>query len=425
MLEKLTMDETSLPLILIGTDTLPALADFCIQGSFKTFRLVADPITYAVMGKSVETTLNAAGMTGAVTILAGFPLSAGGDAVLQLLTHAFPLPDVFLAVGSGTVTDVVRFTSRCLNRPFISVPTAPSVDGYTSPTSPLIVSQVKQSYPGQLPLAVFADLPTLCAAPAEMIAAGFGDMLGKATALADWRLGHLLAAEPIDEDIAQNAHADLQRCIAALPGITARDPQGIRILMESQVDSGLNMARAGSSRPASGAEHHLAHYWEMKMMWEGRPPLLHGIKVGFGALLVADCYAQLRSVTLARLQELLEQGSAPDRQSSIEEIRRFYGDHSNRIIAEQESYLGLGEMGWTRFKALLCERWEDVLVIARSVPSRAELEGHLDALHFPLSAATLNLSETDVSAALRAAHYLRDRMTILQLAWLIPGLVAP
>jgi glycerol-1-phosphate dehydrogenase [NAD(P)+] len=412
------------PLVLIGTDTLAGLADFCSQRQFKTFRLVADPITYTVLGKTVETTLNADGLKGSATILTGFPLAADGDAVLQLLTSTFPLPDVFVAVGSGTVTDVVRFTSRCVARPFISVPTAPSVDGYTSPTSPLIVARVKQSYPGQLPLAVFADLPTLCAAPAEMIAAGFGDMLGKATALADWRLGHLLRDEPFDKNIADLAHKDLQRCIAALPAIAARDSEGIRILMESQVDSGLNMARAASSRPASGAEHHLAHYWEMKLMWENRPPLLHGIKVGFATLMVADEYALLRRVTLVRLKELLAQASIPNRQASIDQIRQYYGDYSGRIISEQKVYLEMDESVWSRLKATLSEHWDEIQAIAQSVPPRAELEGHFRTLHFPLTTSVLNLSESDITSARCAAHYLRDRMTILQLDWLLSGLLS-
>jgi glycerol-1-phosphate dehydrogenase [NAD(P)+] len=412
----------SLPEVMIGPDVLDALVYFCSQRPFKTFHLVADPITYSILGRTVETSLNSSGLKGVATILEGFPLLAGGDAILQLLTAALPLPDLFVAVGSGTVTDVVRFASRCLDRPFISVPTAPSVDGYTSPTSPLIVAQVKQSFPGQLPLAVFAHLPTLCEAPAEMIAAGFGDMIGKATALADWKLGHLLWDEPYDEEIARNARFDLQRCIDAVAAIAARDPQGIRILMESQLDSGLNMAKAGSSRPASGAEHHLAHYWEMKLMWENRPPLLHGTKVGFATLWIADLYGRLKKLSLQELKQILDKTPAPNAQISIQDIVRFYSRNSDRIITEQRHFLELEEIGWIKLKTRIYENWTEILDIAQNVTSGAKLEVPLKIINFPLMPANIGLSEEDITEGLTAAHYLRDRMTVLKLVWLVPGL---
>ncbi|HVP21516.1 MAG TPA: sn-glycerol-1-phosphate dehydrogenase [Anaerolineaceae bacterium] len=416
------MSEIVLPEVTIGPDALEALASFCSQGPFNTFHLVADPITYNILGRTVETTLNSSGLKGIATILEGFPLLAGGDAVLQILTAASPLSDVFIAVGSGTVTDVVRFASRSLNRPFISVPTAPSVDGYTSPTSPLIVAQVKQSFPGQLPLAVFAHLPTLCEAPAEMIAAGFGDMIGKATALADWRLGHLLWNEPYDEAIASNARAALQRCIDSVSVIASRDPQGIRVLMECQLDSGLNMAKAGSSRPASGAEHHLAHYWEMKLIWENRPPLLHGLKVGFASLWIADLYARFQRFNLPELKQVLDKTPLPNAQLAIQDIKTFYSRNSDRIINEQRHFLDLDETRWAALKVRIYENWDEILAIVKNVPRGAELEIPLKVIKFPLMPSDLNLSETDITEALSAAHYLRDRLTVLKLLWLVPGL---
>jgi len=415
------MSEIVLPEVTIGPDALEALASFCSESPFKTFHLVADPITYSILGRTVETTLNSSGLKGMATILEGFPLLAGGDAVLQLLTAASPLSDVFLAVGSGTVTDVVRFASRCLNRPFISVPTAPSVDGYTSSTSPLIVSQVKRSFPGQLPLAVFAHLPTLCEAPAEMIASGFGDMIGKATALADWKLGHLLWNEPYDEDIARNARADLQRCIDSVSSIASHETQGIRVLMECQIDSGLNMAKAGSSRPASGAEHHMAHYWEMRFIWENRPPLLHGLKVGFATLWIADLYARFQRLGLSELKQVLDKTPLPNTQLSIQDIKTFYSRNSDRIISEQRHFLDLDETRWIALKARIYENWDEILAIVKNVPRGPELEATLNVIKFPLMPSDLDLSETDITEALTAAHYLRDRMTVLKLLWLVPG----
>jgi len=416
------LDSKDLPQVLIGSDVLAALSDHCAARGFKSFHLVADPITYSVLGRSAETTLLAAGMKGVLTILEGFPLVAGGEAILQVLTAADPLANVFVAVGSGTVTDVVRFASRCLGRPFISVPTAPSVDAYTSPTSPLVVADLKQSFPGQLPLGVFAHLHTLCAAPAEMISAGFGDMLGKYTALADWKLGSLLWDEPYDKAVAGRARHALQRCIQAAGSIAAREPAGIQVLMECQLESGLNMARVGSSRPASGAEHHLAHYWEMKMLWEGRPPLLHGTKVGFAALLVAEYYSRMRQRSFASVRKITNNAPLPNHGIGLRKISQYYSRSVERIVAEQKRFLELEEVRWDELKLRLVDCWEEILEIARAVPEREEIENILQVLNFPVKPADLQLTPTDVNAALAAAHYLRDRMTVLKLASLVPGL---
>ncbi len=186
------MSNLHLPHLVIADDISEAVTGYCIRNQFKSIQLIADSNTYRVLGREVENWLLTAGCRVETIILEGLPLQADGNAVLQVLTNVRRQSQVFIAVGSGTITDVTRFCSFSLDRPFISIPTAPSVDAYTSPTSPLIVSGIKHSYAGQLPLAVFANIPTLCAAPQEMILAGLGDMLGKLTALADWELGHLL-----------------------------------------------------------------------------------------------------------------------------------------------------------------------------------------------------------------------------------------
>lgn len=409
------MIDFSIPYLFFGADTLAGLAGFCSQNQFEAIHLIADQNTFPILGQAVESCLQSPGRSVRTTILEGDPLQAGGDAVLQLITHIEPLSQVFIAVGSGTVTDVVRFTSRALARPFISVPTAPSVDAYTSPTSPLIVSGIKQSFPGQLPLAVFAHLPTLCAAPQAMIMAGFGDMLGKLTALADWELGRLLWDEPYDAQIAFQSRLNLQHCIDQVDAISTHKPEGIRILMESLLDSGLNMAKAGSSRPASGAEHHLAHFWEMNLLWDNRPPVLHGIKVGFATLLVADSYSRLRSIAPSKVAAWLKRTSLPDSKTQLDEIRQNYYRNPDRIVVEQKRFLEITPSGWQQLQQRISDQWHVIQSVAALVPTRSEIERILEPIHFPLTAADVGLTEKDVNSGLLSAHYLRDRFTVFKL----------
>ena len=197
-----------------------------------------------------------------------------------------------LAVGSGTIHDVVRFVCSHTNRIFVSVPTAASVDGFTSVGAPIIVDGFKQTVPAIAPAAIFADLDVLSAAPQRMTAAGFGDMLGKFTSLADWRFSAEMAGEPFCPLAYELTERALQQCMAAVDEIAAGTPRGVEALMEALLLSGWSMLLVGHSRPASGGEHHLSHHWEMAYLKEGRRQLLHGAKVGVACALLAKLYRE-------------------------------------------------------------------------------------------------------------------------------------
>ena len=187
--------------------------------------------------------------------------------------------------------------------------------------APLIIHGVKTTLLTHSPRAIFADLPTLTAAPRDMIAAGFADMIGKYTSAADWRIGQLVWDEPFDEDIAvrtvETAHVVDEQAAA----IGGGSPDAIRSLMEGLIESGYCMLDFGSSRNASGAEHHYSHYWEMLLLQEGRPAILHGSKVGVATVLVAEMYDQIKSLSRDEVSDLLEASQLPDRDAEIAQIR--------------------------------------------------------------------------------------------------------
>ena len=63
--------------------------------------------------------------------------------------------------------------------------------------------------------------------------------------------------------------------------------------MEALVLSGLAMKLALSSRPASGAEHVVSHYWECYKLARGIWPEFHGKKVGVATLIINKIYRNL------------------------------------------------------------------------------------------------------------------------------------
>jgi glycerol-1-phosphate dehydrogenase [NAD(P)+] len=401
------------PAVYIGEQAVERLLQFCARRRIGRATLVADAVTHRVLGARIAERWARRGWNAQVVLLEGAPVVADERCIVQLLIQAAPADGPYLAVGAGTITDIVRFVSFVTRRKFISVPTAPSVDGFTSAGAALTVGRAKRTVPAQPPVAVFADLDTLAAAPKAMIAAGFGDMAGKFTSLADWRLGHLLWGEAYSEAIAGRVRRALERCLSAA---TLDSRESVRGLMEALVESGQAMADFGSSEAASGSEHHLSHYWELLQLRQGRPPLLHGAKVGVGAVLVARIYDTVRRLTARDVAERLEASVLPEREAEIRAIRLGYDEAAESVIAAHAPFLDLTEAEFDRLKRAILGRWEVIQEIAGAVPPAEELAGTLRRLDAPVTPADLGLGESDLARALRYASYLRNRFTVLKLA---------
>ena len=377
--------------------------------------IVADTNTYAALGERVERAIKAAGFQTITLVLTGSEIAANGEYILRVLLGSSTGDQLFLAVGSGTVTDITRYSAFRTRNPYISVPTAPSVDGFVSVSAPLIVGSMKETFPTDAPVAVFADLPTLAAAPQAMIAAGFGDILGKFTSLADWNLSRLLHDEPYDAAVEARVRRALDACVAAVDAIAARSEDGVRALMHALIESGMGMLEFGNSRPASGAEHHCSHYWEMKLLREGKPALLHGAKVGVATTLIAARYARLRALSRAELVDLLEAAELDPRARQIAEIERVYGDAAPDILRIQAPYLDVTPAEYAALKARILDQWSAVQAILATVPPPEVIVDILHRLGGAAGADALGLDAATVLEAQQYGHYLRDRFTIMKL----------
>lgn len=366
-------DRTLEPLKVIELDrgVIRKVAPYLREQGYRQILLVADDHTYAAAGEQLMGLLEVAGVKTRVVLIqpdAQGDVVADEIAIVQLLLEIRPdETDALLAVGSGTIHDIVRFAAHKTGKPFVSVPTAPSVDGFTSAGAPLIVRGVKKTVPAVPPVAIFADLDILMAAPQRLVAAGFGDMLGKYTSLFDWKFSHLTAGEPYDEQAAAITERALRSCVSHAEAIGARTEEGIRALMTALIESGIAMLLFGQSHPASGAEHHLSHYWEMEFLRQGRRALLHGAKVGVACAEIARVYHAAGEGTLP--------GAEP---------------------------------------AALREHREQVRAWLRDLPGEAELRGLLRQAGGPSTLAELGIGEELFARSLREAHRVRDRRTLLR-----------
>lgn len=269
--------------------------------------LVADNYTYEAAGRQVEQLLDQAGLAYHKRVFqTETPLVPNEYALGSVLAAMTSQDDMLLAVGSGTLNDVTKYVSARTGIPYVIAATAPSMDGYASTVAPTILDGFKTTLPAVYPAAIVADVDILKDAPMPMLTAGFGDIIGKFTSLADWRLSHQLNGEYYCPEVAGVIEAAVETCAANAQALAQREPQAIQAVTEALILSGLAMGMVGVSRPASGAEHQMAHYWEMDALRRGEVHPLHGNAVGVGTVLAASLYEMA--------VEYLPQGfAAPDK----------------------------------------------------------------------------------------------------------------
>jgi glycerol-1-phosphate dehydrogenase [NAD(P)+] len=406
-------------MIYCGEDALAKLVEYCQAHQLDRFLLVADDNTYRALGQQAEACLKDQGWDVRPVVLSGGEVVAEEVRLVEVLVAAGNEPRTFLSVGSGTLTDITRFTSHRSHNRFISLPTAPSVDGYTSVGAPLILKSFKRTISAHTPEAIFADLKTLCEAPRPMVAAGFGDILGKLTALADWKLGRLVWDEPYREDIERRVQHALAECMQNLDEICQASPHGIFRLMMGLFETGQCIADFGNSRPVSGTEHLLSHYWEIKLLQNHRPAQLHGAQVGVGTVLAAGLYERVRGLNQAEAQARLQAYTWPDPQDEIARIQHAYGPVAPEVIATHQDFIYLSPDAVQALKQRIVQSWDEIQSIAAQVPPAARIIDLLEQAGGVTTPQALGLADEEISAGLSDSHYMRDRFMVGKLCRLL------
>ncbi|MEJ5197988.1 MAG: sn-glycerol-1-phosphate dehydrogenase [Anaerolineae bacterium] len=412
---------TDLPVYIVD-DALPPFITFCRERGLDRFLLVADTNTYPALGQRAEAALREQGWDVRTAILHGDDVIADARYMMQVLLATDSTPRTYVAVGSGTITDISRFLSHRSGQKFISLPTAASVDGFTSIGAPIVVDGAKITVVTHGPLAVFADLPTLCAAPRPMIAAGFGDLIAKLTSVADWELGHLLWNEPYDETIARRSRDAAWAAVQQLEAIANAECDGVRTLMEGLIESGFCMLDFGETRPASGAEHHTSHLWEMMLLREGRHSVLHGAKVGVAVIVSAQRYDAIKAMSRSEAANRLARATLPDREADIAAIRQAFPHMADELIEIQAPFLNMTEAQFNALKAQVLDNWDAIRRIAATVPSATEVTGWLRRVGGPVTAAEISLSDDEFELGVRCGHFYRNRFSVAKLGRML-GLV--
>ena len=251
----------------------------------QTAIIVADLNTWEVAGKVVFASLEAAGIPQEKPfIFTDEELYAEWQHVEKLQAHLANIEAVAIAVGSGVMNDLTKYVSHLLNRKYMCVGTAASMDGYTAYGSSITKDGNKQTFDCPAPYGFVMDPVIAAAAPKELAASGYADLIAKIPAGADWMLADAMGSEAIDQfawDLVQNG---LRESLGDPAAVFAGDVEKTEALSEGLLMSGFAMQAIQSSRPASGTEHQFSHCWDMEDLCFGGKHVSHGFKVGIGTL---------------------------------------------------------------------------------------------------------------------------------------------
>jgi len=277
----------------ISYDAIDNAVGYVLNNQKENITIICDENTFLIAGKKFSEKLNIAGVEHSVHILEGRNGHnvAPNDACLgEALAKINMGTDFFIAVGSGVVNDITRQISYKMGAEYMVIATAPSMDGYASVTSSLILNNVKQSIIGQYPKAIFGPLDILKAAPYKMLIAGFGDVIGKYNALREWKFGRDYKEEHYCPEIVELVEKVVDKCRASAQLLKSREDSAVVSIMEGLVLAGMAMGLYQNTRPASGAEHHIVHYWDVDCIRRGEEHELHGNSVGIGTVVICRLF---------------------------------------------------------------------------------------------------------------------------------------
>lgn len=247
--------------------------------------IVADRNTWEVAGKTVAASLENAGVAQERPfIFTDEDLYAEWRHVESLQAYLRELDAIAIAVGSGVMNDLTKYVSHTLGRKYMCVGTAASMDGYTAYGSSITKDGNKQTFDCPAPYGFVMDPVIAAAAPKELAASGYADLIAKIPAGADWMLADATGNEAIDQFAWGLVLDGIDEALGDPAAIFKGDVRKTEALAEGLLMSGFAMQAMQSSRPASGTEHQFSHCWDMEdLCFEGKH-VSHGFKVGIGTL---------------------------------------------------------------------------------------------------------------------------------------------
>lgn len=398
----------------VRKNALKDLPRFVHDFGYKSLYLISDKITYDIAGKRCMELLENAGIKARMVTLVhtDFDEATVGELLINMPDDC----DLCIAVGTGSINDMTRYFSFRMGRPFATVATAAPMDGFASSLAVLNINHLKTSIEAQSPSAIFGDTDILKNAPARMIAAGLADLLGKYTCLCDWKLASIINSEHYCGRIVELMESSVDGVMKVAHKAKDRDPEVLGSIMEGLVLAGVAMSLYGNSRPGSGCEHHLSHYWEMVFEQAGKRPAPHGVQVGVGTVLILKLVEALRN-TKVDFDAARAYAKAYDQAAWEENIRKAYGPAAQGVI-EMEAKAQKNEINAHLKRIDVMEaQWGELMDALEALPSSEKMEELLKSLDSSWLPGQIEVDADMLRNTLRYGKEVRARYTILQMIW--------
>lgn len=400
----------------VGEDAAARLGKFVHAQGASTCLLISDQNTFRAGGEDVVRALLDAGVVVQQHQFGAEPIEGTdslGDEVAQLGEGM----DAIVAVGAGTLCDLGKYAGDKLKRPVVFYATAASMNGYTSGITALKIRGLKRTLPCAPATGIFANPEHVATAPQRMTAAGVADFLSKCSSTTDWHASHLLQDAAFDPKAREFFEGVQERLIADAPRVGRGEPEAVALVLEALLLSGFSMVIAGSSAPASGGEHLISHYLDMKSSLYGTPHDLHGTQVGVATVYCLGLWEKILALEADAIDpDALCAAQPPDDEVSawIQE------DWGADVGAEVQQQWNSKKMDAAAFRTFLTRVRRELPRLQRELPQDLLPASVVaKAIHEsggPTASIELAAPAAEYRKALTRARYIRNRFTVLDLA---------
>ncbi|MBE6733013.1 MAG: sn-glycerol-1-phosphate dehydrogenase [Ruminococcaceae bacterium] len=387
----------------IGEDATNSLTELCKP--YSNVLLVSDENTYEVCGEKVFSILNDKIAKNLILKSNGKVVIPNEESIAAIENAITDKNDLIIGIGSGVINDLCKYVSYFNHLPYYIVATAPSMDGYASVGAAMILNGMKVTVNACPPKAIIADTEVLKNAPIDMLKAGYGDIIGKYSCLNDWKLSALINDEYFCKSVYDLTLECAKNVATLADGILNRDAKTVGVLMEALVIVGIMMSYVGSSRPASGSEHHMSHFFEITGILENTEYFAHGTDVIYSSV----CTQKLRE-ELLKIDEL----EAPHQITNAEyqeKIKEIYHGVADEVIALQD------KMGWYKTSKFdtYKKNWNKIKEILAEAPSSLEMQSYVEKIGLNMDDFKNLYGDKKIQNAIWFAKDLKDRYSVLWL----------
>jgi glycerol-1-phosphate dehydrogenase [NAD(P)+] len=333
--------------VLVGRGVITSLSEICEELGYRKALIVTGKKTLVVAGERTQQILANDGISSTHTIVEDAQLETVNRVMNEAQKNQV---QVLIGVGGGKNIDIAKLAAARTQNAFISVPTVASHDGIASSLASIKGMERPYTVKAISPIAVVMDSEIIAASPYRFTASGCGDVISKATEVADWKLANVETDEYYGAYAGSLALMSSQLVMESALKIKENTAETVRALLEALISCGVSMSIAGSSRPCSGSAHLFSHALDLI----SDKPTLHGEQCGVGSIMMAklhglnwerirDCLQVIGAPTTAihlgiareKIIQALVQAQAirPDRYTILKKIR--LDQASAKVLAEE------------------------------------------------------------------------------------------